>query len=79
MRFGLIINGLAATDGGFFLRLMPLLVIGLGHDHSLMLTSMRGSLGFALVPAIIIQLGQAQRGSLGQCTKALLPRAPWHQ
>ena len=42
MRFGFIINGLAATDGGFLFRHMHLLVIGLGHDHSLMLTSNTG-------------------------------------
>jgi hypothetical protein len=49
MGFGFIINGLAAADGGIVLRHMPLLVIGLGHDHSLMLTSLPGSRWLALV------------------------------
>jgi hypothetical protein len=63
-KFGFIVNGLAATDGGVVLRHMPLIVIG--HDHSLMLTSIPGSRWLALVLAIISHFGQEKRRTLGQ-------------
>jgi len=79
MRNRFIINDLAPNDGGLLLRHVRLLVIGLGHDHSLMLTSISGSRWLALVLVMVIHCGQERRRTFHHWTKALLPRAPWHQ
>jgi hypothetical protein len=73
-----MINDLASADGGVGFRL---LVIGSpGHSHALnAVTSMPGSFALPLVLVMVIQFGHERRQTFHHWTKALPPRAAWHQ
>jgi hypothetical protein len=75
MRNRFIINDLVSADGGVGLRL---LVIS-AAPAIVTLTSIPGSLAIALVLVVVMEFGQERRRSLHHWTKALPPRAAWHQ